>query len=264
MMSDKEVVHGTNPAKLSAKALSHRVVAVASVKGGIGKSSCSLLLARSLACSGYKVLLIDADPQASITSYLLPDEDPSITAKSCGYHLLTERLDLMDVVRVDVVVPGLDLVPAARVMSKVEGELAGDPGAVLGFRERIMAGDHDVIIMDCPPALGTIFRAALYAASLVIAPVQPDAWAMTGLDLLSAEVTRVRKHTGRFLDILAVPSICSPADAERVRVMLPPDVVASETVIPKNASVRRAFLRGSLPSSVVTNAIDALALEVLK
>lgn len=237
------------------------VVAVASIKGGVGKTSLSVLLARRLGEQGRRALLVDLDPQASATDYALRDENPDMIRGACSFHLLTEQAELADVARPALL--GADVVPAAPVLATLGAALAGDAGALLRFRQTITAGGHDVIIMDCPPSLSPELRAGLYAADVALVPVGVDRWTLQGLQVLQIEVERIAKTTGRPLSVLAVPSIVTPNENDRLRAALSGVMAMTAATVHKSASVRRAMDRGAVPGPVTVAEIDALASELL-
>lgn len=236
-----------------------RIIALASIKGGTGKSTNTVLLARHLAESGSRVLVIDLDPQASTTDYFLRDEPAASIASACTYHLLTERAELSEVLRPAGLL--LDMVPAAPILSTADLELATDPAALLNFRGAISGGDHDYILIDTPPTLSAANRAALYAADLVLVPVQPDRWVLQGLAMLAAAARKATKATGRACPVMCVPSICSEKDADTVRATLTGYTI-STSYIPRSVSVRRAMTRAAAPGKAILLAVESLAAEI--
>lgn len=133
------------------------VVAVASAKGGVGKTSLSVLLSFAHASSGAPTLAVDLDSQASLTDYYLREEHPDSLVESNTAHLLSERAGLDEVTRRDVR-EYLDIVPAAPTLSAVGADIASDPGAILRFRSSILDGGHDIVILDCPPSISVEMR----------------------------------------------------------------------------------------------------------
>lgn len=237
------------------------VAAVASIKGGVGKTSLAVLLARRIGEQGRRALLVDLDPQASATDYALRDENPDTIRSACSFHLLTERAALADVSRPALL--GADVVPAAPILATTGAALAGDAGALLRFRRALLAGGHDVIVMDCPPSLSPELRAGLYAADVALVPVGVDRWTLQGLQVLTDETAKIADTTGRPLSLLAVPSIVTPREDDRVRAMLDGFVRVTAATVHKSASVRRAMDRGTVPGPATLAEIDALAGELI-
>lgn len=239
-----------------------RIVALASVKGGAGKSVAAIFIARQLSESGRRVLLVDCDPQGSATSYFLPDADYEELTARCLAAVLTGTAELDSAIYPEVF-PNLDILPAALTMTRLEVELIGNPSAVHDFSEALRGTAYDFVILDTSPSIGLLLRSALYACDCALVPVQPDPWGLAGLDLLTAEAAHIRKHPAP-PTVIAFPANVTAADADRLRAWLPDDVQCTSVSIPRSASVRRAILRRAIPGRAVTDAIRALIAEVLK
>lgn len=160
------------------------MVAVQNFKGGVGKSTISVHLAQYLAIHGYRVLLIDADAQASTTMMFghIPDSDfgqyDSIVA--CLIPGDENYRPLKDLIR-QTHYHGLDLVPANLNLYNAEYEVAGrmkayGSSALTRLREELASvrGNYDVIIMDPPPALGMVSMSVLIAANGLVVPMPPS------------------------------------------------------------------------------------------
>lgn len=238
-----------------------QIIVTASIKGGTGKSTTTVLLSRHLAERGRRVLVVDMDPQASCTDYYLRTEQADTIAAACTYQLLTERADLADILRPGVL--GLDIAPSAPILATADLELATDPGALLRFRDAITSGGHDVILIDTPPVLSAGMRAALYAADLALVPVQLDRWTLQGLGMLHSAAVKATRTTGRPCPVLCVPSIVSPKEAEDLRTVLAKYDI-TKTAIPRSASVRKALAKAGLPGKGVLEAVEALAAEIVE
>jgi len=143
------------------------IIAIASRKGGAGKTTTALNLAGVLAAQGVHVLLVDLDPQASLTRLVLGDDDQE--APGIGERLLTRHAGLDGLAR--PVYEGVDLVPGDRTIETAAFSLADDPTGPLRLR-KLLAGvtGYDVILLDTPPALGFALNSALLAASIAVLP----------------------------------------------------------------------------------------------
>jgi len=143
------------------------IVAIASRKGGVGTTTTSFNLAGVLADKGLRVLLIDLDPQASLTRLILSDDADD--ARGIGERLLTPRLGVADLTR--PVAPGIDLAPGDRGIETSAFALNDDPTGPFRLR-KLLAGieGYDVIVIDTPPSLGFASNSAILAASIVVTP----------------------------------------------------------------------------------------------
>jgi len=150
------------------------IIAVASRKGGSGKTTTSLNLAGVLAEQGRRVLLIDLDPQASLTRLVLGDSDERI--EGIGERILALGKGLQGITR--PVFDGVDLCPGDRSIETAAYALTDDPTGPLRLR-KILASvtSYDVVVLDTPPSLGFALNSALLAATVAVVPtmlVQQD------------------------------------------------------------------------------------------
>jgi chromosome partitioning protein len=157
---------------------------VANQKGGVGKTTTVVALAGLLAQRGKRVLLLDTDPHASLTSYLGFDVD---NVQGTLYELFRVPITSRDQVIKSIQktkFDGLDLIPASMALATLDKVLGQSEGMGL-IMQRILdqvADDYDVALIDCPPVLGVMMVNALAASSRVLVPVQTEFLALKGLE----------------------------------------------------------------------------------
>jgi len=176
-----------------------RTIAVTNQKGGVGKTTTAVNLATFIAMEGYKVLLVDCDPQGNATSGLGINRK---RLKHCLHDLLIDGLEfrqVMTVTRVDQ----LDLIPATIQLAGAEVELVNLPAReqVLATGLAVMQDYYDYIFLDCPPSLGLLTVNALTASDAVIIPLQCEYYALEGLSQLVDTIQLVRKRLNPKLKI---------------------------------------------------------------
>jgi chromosome partitioning protein len=146
------------------------IIALANQKGGVGKTTSTVSLSAQLALLGFKVLLLDFDPQASATSGLGIERHAE---GSDLYDVFFGRIQLASTI-VPSSIPGLDVVPGSADLVSLELEIGKSPGRELILRSALgeVSEGYDFVLIDCPPSSGLLTLNALGAAHSVLVPLQ--------------------------------------------------------------------------------------------
>ncbi|MGI8547286.1 MAG: ParA family protein [Gemmatimonadaceae bacterium] len=175
-----------------------RTIAVASQKGGVGKTTSTMNLSAAFAETGARVLLIDLDPQGALTAGMgVSHQD----LKRTVYNALTTSLPMSAVLK--HVRDYVDLLPATIDLAGAEAELMAEVS-----REHILRGKlkefkdrYEWILIDCPPSLGLLTINALTAADGVLIPVQCQYLSFRGMQLLLQLVKKIQERANEQLTV---------------------------------------------------------------
>ncbi|MGZ5369717.1 ParA family protein [Aeromicrobium sp.] len=179
------------------------VIAMCNQKGGVGKTTTTINLGAALVETGRKVLLVDFDPQGSLTvglGFNAHELEQSI------YHVLMDReLGIKDIL-LETTVPNLDLIPANIDLSAAEMRLVTEVGREQALARilRPILDDYDIVLIDCQPSLGLLTVNALTAANGVIIPLECEYFALRGVALLKETIEKVRERTNFDLRIIGL------------------------------------------------------------
>ena len=180
-----------------------KTIAVAQHKGGTGKTTTCLNLAASLCDMGKKVLVVDLDPQASLTLSL--GINPLEVDESIHQVLVDAKVKMKDAI---VMRPTLNffVVPSRLDLVMAESELAGKIGREKALQKKLSAvkEDFDYVFIDCPPTLGILVANALAAADSVLIPVQCEPLTFFGVKHLLEVINLIKEEVNPSLKIEGV------------------------------------------------------------
>ncbi len=179
------------------------IIAMCNQKGGVGKTTTTINLGAALVETGRHVLLVDFDPQGSLSVGL--GVNPHTLDVSIYNLLLSREFTPTDVIR-PTTVEGLDILPSNIDLSAAEVQLVSEVA-----REQTLSrvlekvrGDYDVILIDCAPSLGLLTVNALTAADKVLMPLECEFFALRGIALLTDTIAKVQDRLNPRLEILGI------------------------------------------------------------
>jgi chromosome partitioning protein len=183
-----------------------KIIAVANQKGGVGKTTTTMNLGAALARQGSRVLLIDFDPQCSLT--LAYQVAPHQLKKNI-YHALIGRppKETIDSVTIETDDAGVFLVPSGLDLARADMELASQISRETFLKRALARSEepYDYIFIDCPPSLGILTINALTAAHQLLVPVEADYLAYEGMKLLlETTFPMIQESTNPGLELLGI------------------------------------------------------------
>ena len=199
-----------------------RIIAVASQKGGVGKTTTSINLSAFLAELGHRVLVVDLDPQGNATTGLGFDRQ---SLERDVYDVLLNDVPLFDAVE-PTSVKGLFCVPSGTKLKDAELELAPAMAREMRLRTALaeVVDDFDYVLIDCPPSFSLLTKNGLVAANEVLIPVQCEYYALEGLAQLLEHVDEVRRYMNQTLEVSTIVLVMYDG-----RTQLAKDVVSEVT-----------------------------------
>lgn len=248
------------------------VISVANQKGGVGKTTTTINLSASIANRGYRVLIVDIDPQGNATSGLGIEKS---SIKQDIYNVLIDEIPLKDTI-LHTSTKRLVLVPATINLSGAETELISMMARETRLKSALdaVSNDYDFIFIDCPPSLGQLSINAFTASDSILIPVQSEYYAMEGLSQLLNTIRLVQKHFNKDLGVegvlLRMLDSRTNLGAEVVKeVQSYFDKKVYKTIIPRITKLAEAPSYGQpiteyAPNSRGAEVYDDLAKEVLK
>ncbi len=229
--------------------------AVANQKGGVGKTTTVVACAGLLAEAGKRVLVVDLDPQGSLTAYFRLE---SSRLRLSTYELFRPagvpgRAEMLAMCH-PVSSGEITLFPATSSLATVERRFRSDDGVGLRLARALESidGDFDHVLIDTPPVLGVLMINALAAAGMLLLPVQTDYLAIKGLERMAQTLQMVVRARGRELRYCVIPTMYeqgSESSAQGLRTLMRSfaDQVGG-TVVPLDGTFRDASARGITPS----------------
>lgn len=180
-----------------------KVIAVANQKGGVGKTTTAASLGVGLANAGYRVLLVDLDPQANLTTHLTEN----FTSKTLYELLELARQDCeYDINEYITSTDTVDIIPGDIRLAGTEVALVNTMSREILLRSIIEDMDikYEYIVIDCPPSLNMLTINALSACNKVLVPVQPHYFAFEGMVQLFQSIANIKKKINKGLSVMGI------------------------------------------------------------
>lgn len=180
-----------------------KIVSIFNQKGGVGKTTTNINLAAFIALKGYKVLVIDIDPQGNTSSGLGIEKEEQ---ENTTYELLLTDMTMKETIHDVENIENLKIVPSNMNLAGADLELSYMENRESILKRKISALEDrfDFIIIDCPPSLGLLTINALTASDTVLIPMQCEYYALEGISQLVKTIQKVKKGLNKNLEVEGV------------------------------------------------------------
>lgn len=171
-----------------------KILSISNHKGGVGKTTSTANIGAALVRKGYKILLVDLDPQANLTqSFNIPSDTVTI------YDYIKSTKNITPV----QVKPGMFIIPSSLDLSAAEVEISSEPGREYILKDILsnIEINFDYILIDCPPSLSVLTINAFTASNAIIIPMQAEYLPLRGLAKLTEVINKIKARLNPSLEI---------------------------------------------------------------
>lgn len=181
---------------------------VANQKGGVGKTTTTITLGGLLAKQGYRVLLVDTDPHASLSYYFgIESEDLDLSVYDLFVQVSTKEQIMQSLCPTKY--ENIDILPATMGLATLDRSLGNKGGMGLVLKKAMLkiTDEYDYVLIDCPPILGVLMVNALAASERIIVPVQTEFLALKGLDRMMKTMDIMQVEQAKPFKYTIVPTM---------------------------------------------------------
>ena len=220
-----------------------KIIAFANQKGGVAKTTSTINTAHALVLKGQRVLLVDADPQASLSLVAGIEPQTLVQLDQAGktlYQGLTQKADATEII---YKAEGFDIIPGSIRLARIELEIAsyhGTSGVLKALLTPVLE-NYDVVLIDCPPTLSLLTVNALTLADHVVMPCKTDYLSVMGIPLLMDTISETRARSNPKLKVLCIlPTLFNARAAHDATLLENLQGLASRLGVPLYEPINRA------------------------
>lgn len=241
---------------------------VANQKGGVGKTTTTISLGGLLAEQGFRVLLVDTDPHASLSYYFgIESEDLDLSV----YNLFVEPATKEQIMQTLCPTPyeNIDILPATMGLATLDRSMGNKGGMGLVIKKALnqIKNEYDYVLIDCPPVLGVLMVNALAASDRIIVPVQTEFLALKGLDRMMKTMEIMQDEQKAPFNYTIVPTMFDKRTKASLMTYRKLEDLYQENmwsgVIPIDTNFRNASVERKVPSDYAHLSRGVLAYKKL-
>ncbi|WP_305811212.1 ParA family protein [Photobacterium leiognathi] len=245
------------------------VWSIANQKGGVGKTTTTITLAGLLSEQNKRVLLVDTDPHASLTTYLNFDSEQVPASLFDLFQLPEVNKSSVKPLILNTAFSNIDIIPAHMSLATLDRVMGNRSGMGLVLKKALhsLADEYDYILIDCPPILGVMMVNALAASNRILIPVQTEFLAMKGLERMMRTLQIMQRSKPSGFNVTIVPTMydkrtrASLQTLQELKHRFPEQVWAS--AIPIDTKFRDASIKHMPPSLYARSCRGVFAYKTL-
>ncbi|MGB1198219.1 MAG: ParA family protein [Thalassotalea sp.] len=227
---------------------------IANQKGGVGKTTTTISLGGLLAEQGYKVLLIDTDPHASLSYYFgIESEDLELSVYDLFVQISTKEQIMMSLCPTPY--ENIDILPATMGLATLDRSLGNKGGMGLVLKKALakITNEYDYVLIDCPPVLGVLMVNALAACDRIIVPSQTEFLALKGLDRMIRTMEIMQVEQDKPFTYTIAPTMFDKRTKASVQAYLKMQELYGKTVWPGVIPIDTNFRNASTDQKVISD-----------
>ncbi len=226
-----------------------KVITIALLRGGVGKSSTSIFLAQAIALQQpqKKILIMDFDANSSTTDYFLRATNIEEIDKRNIYHAFTGLRTLNDCIYATAF-NNISCVPSSPELHKVSLQLSNNPTSILRFEAQLKKLPFDYVIIDTPPVISYELNTSLFCSNLVISPIQMSRWTIKAINVLKENISQMDESRNTKLQHSTLLCNVSQKEAEKLKSVvknLCKSVILKSSIIKTATNIGKPLNKGS-------------------